>query len=365
MHMQKIVEAFFKKGRLLTPEALKYLADKNTDRFLLDNYELVVDIEDLLAREDKIRIIRNITEKKTEITTADIVKFYNSKYEKMQKIILSRLQKNFISINKLDSYRSEVFVIGIVRGIKESDGKRHVELEDPTGSVVAVFEPNDAEGLELDDVVGVQGTSAGKVMFGKKIMFPDIPLRQPIKGSGKACFISSLHLDEAPKKDLESFLRWFETQDIRYLFVAGKIGDIETFESLTESYCRNKKVFVAAYEESELPWLPAEFRTKNIIALSNPAMVEINGIKILTIYDFDLKMLKKRHLGTIKPILQEDLMALDELPDIVHCGHSLEASINNHKSTTIINPGSLLTEFRPTIADFSSRDCQQIDTGAL
>ncbi|MBI4170616.1 MAG: metallophosphoesterase family protein [Candidatus Aenigmarchaeota archaeon] len=360
------VEIFFKKGRLLTPEALRYLENKNAENFLSESSDLVVDVEDLLAREDKIHIIRNITGKKSEVTTADIVRFYNSKYEKMKNIILSRMQKNFISINKLDTQRSEVCVIGIVRDIKGNEGKKNIELEDSTGSVTVVFEPNLIEDLELDDVVAVQGIAAGKVMFGKKILFPDVPLRQPTKGSGKACFISDLHLDEAPKQDLEKFLRWLEGQDTRYLFVVGDIGDINIFEYLVDAYCRDKKVFVAMGKDAEeMPGFPSELKSKNVIALSNPALVEINGIKILVINNFDIKMLRKRHLGNIKPILEEDFMALEELPDIVHCGHSHEASINNYKSTTIINAGSLLTNFRPVIVDFATRECMQVDVAGL
>ncbi len=363
---QGTIEAFFKKGKLLTPEALRYMENKDVEGFLSDNYDLIVDVEDLLAREDKIHIIRNITEKKTEVTTADIVRFYNSKYEKMKNIIISRLQKNFVSINKLDAYRQEVFVIGIVRDIKDNEGKKNVELEDSTGAVTAVFESKETEDLELDDVVAVQGIAAGKVIFGKKILFPDVPLRQPTKGSGKACFISDLHLDEAPKQDLEKFLRWFEGQDAKYLFVVGAVGDMDTFESLIDSYCRNKKVFASLNkDEDEFPSLPVAFKSKNIISLSNPAMVEINGVKILVINNFDIKMLKKRHLGNIKPTLEEDLMALEELPDIVHCGHSHEASITNYKSTTIVNAGSLLTSFRPILVDFATRECMQVDLASL
>jgi DNA polymerase II small subunit/DNA polymerase delta subunit B len=353
-----IVGEFFKKGKLLTPEAIRYLENKDIEGFLADNYEIVVDIEDLMAREDRIRILKNITEKKSEVTTADIVKFYNSKYEKMRSIIASRLQKNFVSINKLDSFRNEIFIIGIVREIKNNENKKTIDVEDSTGSMTVVFEPQEAEDVELDDVVAIQGISAGKIVFGKKIMFPDMPLRQPVLGKGKACFISGVQLDEAPQKDFEAFLKWFESQDIRYLFVTGPIGDIACFETMIDNYCGNKRVFMAA-EGDGMPVLPLKIASKNIVSLSNPSMVEVNGVKILLINNFDLKMLKKRHLGAIKPVLSEDLMTLEDMPDIVHTG-SGEAGINNYKSTTIIKSGSFLENFKPVVVDFASRDCRQM-----
>ena len=363
--MQKIVQAFFGQGKLLTPEALKYLENKDFGRYLYGSPGLVVDIEDLMSKEDKIRIIKNITEKMGEITTGDIVRFYNSKYEKMQNIILARLQKDFISINKLGSYSDEVFVIGIVRSIRDAEGKKHAELEDPTGSVTAIFEAGEGHDIELDDVVAVQGVSGRASLFAKKALYPDVPLRQPTKGAGKACFISSPRLDEAPRKDMEKFMQWFEKDDTKYLFVVGKIGDTEAFGSLAEDYCRNKKIFTAASRDgSDLPWLPQEFGSKNVIPLSNPSMVELNGIKILLTEKFDVKMLRKRHIGNIKPVIPEDAMALDEVPDIVHHATGMTANVSNYKSITIINAGSLLTSFQPVVVDFASRDFTQINLSA-
>ena len=194
-------------------------------------------------------------------------------------------------------------------------------------------------------------------MTGQKILYPDMPLRQPASGKGKACFISCLHLDEAPKKDFETFLKWFEGQDIRYLFVSGGTGDLHLFDSLVDSYCKNKKVFVAAGREgSEAPHIPDDFKSKNIVSLSNPSLVEMNGVKILLAHKFETRMLRKRHMENIKPVLTEDLMALEELPDIVCCGSSHQASTSNYKSTTITNAGSLLTDFRPVIIDLATRD---------
>ena len=354
------VEAFFSRGRLLTPEALRYLENKNIESFLADNYDLIVDIEDLMAREDKVRILKNITEKKTEVTTADIVKFYNSKYEKMKNIIVSRLQKDFVSINKLDDYSKDAFVIGIVRDKKDAQGRIEMDIEDSTGSITATLDAKEGSEIEPDDVIAIQGSCSGKTLIGKAVLYPDMPLRQPNTGSGRICFISGLYLNEAPAQDFESFLRWFEGQETRYLFVAGSVGDKGLFESMMEKYCSNKKVFVAADEEGGLPNLPVKFSLRSIISLSNPSMVEVNGIKILMMDNFRVRMLKMRHLGNIKPVLADDPMILDELPDIVHYDNP-QAAITNYRSTTILQTGSLLTEFRPVIADLATRECRQLE----
>lgn len=89
-------------------------------------------------------------------------------------------------------------------------------------------------------------------------------------------------------------------------------------------------------------------------------MVELNNIKILLVHDFNLSMLKKRYLGKSKDILEEDYLVLDEVPDIVHCGHTHEPFVRNYKSVTIVNSGSPLTEFRPVVVDFNTRAVEQV-----
>jgi len=364
MQKSDIINAFLEKGKLLTPKAIEFLEGKNIESFLVEDYKESILDEPTLSLHDNIRIIKTLTEKKKEITTQDFINFYKSKYEKMRNIITQRLQKDFTSLNKLDSARKEVHIIGIVKDMKKRDNKIIVELEDMTTTIPVLFD--EIGDLELDDVVAVMAIAAGKILYGKKILWPDIPLRQPTKGFGKACFISDLHLDEAPEQDFMKFIEWFARQDIKYLFVAGDVGDDKLFEKAIESYCTNKKIFMIPgnmdkAEKDEYPQLPRKYESKRITALSNPAIIEINGIKILMIHNITLDMLKKRYLGKSKTILNEDYLALEEIPDIVHCGHTHEAQVQNYKSVTIVNSGSLLTEFRPVVVDFETRDVEQID----
>lgn len=201
----------------------------------------------------------------------------------------------------------------------------------------------------------------------KKIIYPDIPLRQPTVGTGKACFISDLHLNESPLNDFLVFLQWFEKQDIKYLFVAGDIGDIPVFEKNINEHCYGKKVFVIPgnVDSGDYPQPAHNYESRFITALSNPSMVEINGIKILVIHKMDIDMLKKRYLGRSKTIMPEDFLVLDEVPDIAHCGHTHESQITNYKSITIVNSGSLLSNFRPVVVDFSTREATYVDLSKL
>lgn len=356
MERIQIVNAFLDKGHLLTPEAVDFLSDKDINDFIDDNYTTFILDDGSFFIKDKITIIKNLSERKKEITTQDFVNFYKSKYEKMKAIITSRVQKDFTSINKLNTRRDEVYVMGIVKEIKRKDDKTIVDLEDMTGVASVIFDSIDD--LEVDDVVAIKAVSAGNVLFGKKIIYPDIPLRSPTKGNGKACFISDLHLEEAPINDFTNFLDWFMKQDIKYLFIAGDVGDVELFEKHINETCYGKKIFVIPgnTDVDDYPQPAQKYNSRIITSLSNPSMVEINGIKILITHKMSIDMLKKRYLGRSKTILPEDFLVLDEVPDVVHCGHTHESQITNYKSVTIVNSGSLLSDFRPVVIDFSTRE---------
>lgn len=349
---ENIVTKFFKEGHLLTESALRLLAEGAAD-YEDRKLPLVVDAQDL---QQPFRILKNITKFKSEITREDFIKFYNSKYDRMRQIISARLQKDFTSLNKVDSTRTEVYVIGMVKDIKEKDGKHVIDLEDTTANLPIIFD--NIEDVELDDVIAVKAVTGGKVLFGKKIIYPDIPLRNPTTGHGRGCFVSDLRLDEAPLKDAEAFFEWFGRQEIQYLFAAGNTGDTGLFEKLVDRYCYVKTIFVIA--GNELPKLPDKYSSSRIISLSNPAILEICGMKILMAQKADIKMLKKRHIGKSQTILDEDYLVLDEVPDIVHSGHSNEPYVTNYKSVTLVNSGSMLGDFKPIVIDFATRDVEKI-----
>ena len=210
MEKNEIVQKFFSRNRLLTPGALEFLMHGDISQYLDKEYNDFILTEKHL-KADTIKILKNMSEKHIAETQEAVLNYYISKYEKMRDIITKRINKNFTSLNKMSTYRNEVFLIGIVKDVRENI----IELEDPTATVSIKFDtPIDCE---LDDVIAVQAISTGKVLFGKKIIYPDIPLRSPTMGYGKACFISDLHLAQSPKEDIMKFFNWFDQQDIEML----------------------------------------------------------------------------------------------------------------------------------------------------
>lgn len=355
--MQEIVNSYFNRGLLLTPQAIDFLL-KNREDFDTISGDFIIDAHNFVLK-DNIKIIKNFQARKNEITTEDFVKFYTSKYEKMKNVIMSRIQKDFISLNKTDSMRNDAYIIGIVREIKEESGKKILDMEDMTTNLPVIFEPKDAEGVETDDVIAIHAVTGGKVLFGKEVMFPDIPIRPPTKGRGKACFVSDLHLDEAPESEADRFFSWFERSDIKNLFIAGDIGDAKIMDKFAKRMPTKNIYTCPGNRDSQgYPQPPMGFEEKNIIPVSNPAIIEMNGIKILMIHDPRHDMIKKRHMGRPSTIIPEDFMVLDEVPDIVHAGHTHIPGITNYKSVTFVNSGSLLSDFRPVVVDFFTRQAE-------
>jgi DNA polymerase II small subunit len=312
---------------------------------------------------EAVKIIKNMISKPSEVTPELFNKFLLSKFDKMKKLFLERTDKDFISLDKIDNSRQEVYVIGMVREIRTEEQKLTIEIEDITKSMPVIFNNYQPKTpLEEDDVIAVGGTGAKDVIFGKEIFYPDVPLREPNKGTGKVCIISDLHLDEAPIGRLINFFKWFDKDDAKYLLVAGDLKDLRKFSELVMQYIPNKNVFVIPgnVDTSEYPGMPMDIKGDSLISLSNPSMIDINGIKILLCHDFNIKYLKKRYIGKSKLVLESDYLALDELPDIVACGHTHEPEISNYKSITIANPGSLLADFKPVLIDLATREAKHM-----
>ena len=330
-----IVEDFFKKGKLLRPEALTLVKDGYEYKYTKD---LVVGKEHF----EKIQI-NNMVEFGEFVTTSDIVAQINKKYEKMRAIISSRLQKNFLSINNLQ--KGEVFLIGVV---KEIDGYR-IEVEDPTGVINVNAENHTAE---LDDVIAIKGIFDGTSVTNGIMMLPDVPIRPPKKSQGKICITTGLDFKEAPESYIEKFFNWFAQSDAKTLIAIGKAD--ESMGKIYERACKDKKMIFVRHE---YPNKGNNLPNSNIISASNPCMININGIKILVVTDFSLENLRKRQFK--QPKTPCEPLVVEDVPDVIVYNNQNEPQVNNYKSTTFVSTGSILSNFKPVVMDLGTRETTQ------
>jgi len=353
---KKIVALFLKSGMLLQYDELEWLARQ--DAADIAAVAVAPDPKNELARRmnlPKFAIIKCLTAKPQNETPELFNRFLNSRYEQMKAIISQRINRSWTSVNHFPG-RGEVFVAGIVRDIRDGE-KTVVEIEDPTGMSNVVFAENPH--LQLDEFVAVRANAAGKIIFGKEVLYPDIPIRPATQGSGRGCFISDLHLEEAPLSDAKRLFSVIAAESVDWLFVAGDSGNSELFEELLPETV-TFSIPGEADTEDKYPQLPLKFKRNSIISLSNPGIVRIGGMNILLCHNFEPEMLRKRHLGPSGQALETDFLVLDYIPDIIGCGHDHKPLVSNYKATTIANAGSLLSQAKPVVVDFESREWKQL-----
>ncbi len=175
----------------------------------------------------------------------DFVRYFRDRYSKIREILSRRLNSRPIeSLGKSTSGR-EVSLIGMVMDVRTTaKGNRVIELEDPTGLILAVIQ-KDAEIYEQssfvlpDEVIGMTGISDGNGrVFVKSLLWPDMPnSTKPLeKGDGCALLLSDLHVGSKYflNDAWQRFLLWLngEANDpsglasqVKYIVIAGDIVD--------------------------------------------------------------------------------------------------------------------------------------------
>jgi len=223
-----------------------------------------------------------------------------------------------------------------------------------------------------------------------------------------AVLISDLHVGSKyfMEKEFTEFVEWLSSPDpiarkIRFVLVGGDIIDgigifpnqdkelllVDVNEQmlkaaqLLDKIPRHIKVFIIPGNHDPgrralpQPAIPEKhnlslWNRENFFMLGNPSMVELNGVKILMFHGQSLDdvvgttpglsymqpakamrvLLKARHLSPVygkrTPIAPEieDMMVIDDIPDIFHSGHIHVVDLDMYKGTLIVNSGAWQTQ---------------------
>ena len=311
-----------------------------------------------------------------------------------------------------------------------TNGHKIIELEDSTGSFSVLVRMADkdlfeqASRLVLDEVVGVTGalTNDGNLMIVKKIIMPDLPAMSLRRNttSGKAVFISDVHigsstfLEDAWHRFIDFLNGDVDNEDmrkiaseVRYLVIAGDLVDgvgifpgqdkeleiydvYDQYKKAVEYFSQipdHIKIIIgpgnhdAVRQAEPQPQFPDHIRSHfkyngngngngndygNITFVGNPAMVNLDGVKVLMYHGRSIddlvaeipgvsyqdpttamvEMMKRRHLspiyGSRVSIAPEkhDHFVIDRIPDILHCGHVHTVGVKNYKNVLLINSGT-------------------------
>ncbi len=265
-----IIKILFENNYLLKPELLSIIPEQESFLPLIQNIKenITKQQQSTLITEGYLRTLLNITESRIETKCSvkpifnynkvsekkeiqDFVKYFRARYEGLKKILSSRIElQNTVSISRvLEKKESErVSIIGLVSDkIETKNGNMILTLEDITGTIKVIITKKNEEtmkkSLEVvhDEVIGIVGTTADKIIFANDIIFPDVPLTKELKKSPDevyAAFISDIHVGSNMflPEEFMRFVSWINGETgnekqketalkVKYLFIIGDLVD--------------------------------------------------------------------------------------------------------------------------------------------
>ena len=380
-----------------------------------DDVETYLGIKDDPELKGEIKILSDPT---GMITTGEGVKGYNalfsSRFNKLKRIISdrpeSRMLKSIASV-KTAKLEDDIYACGLVTTRSTERNITKLILEDPSGSFEGIVFDNDLQktaGTLLTDQFVMARISSGKNsgFIIKDIILPDIPEQALNKSETEvyAVFLSDLHIGSKyfMEKEFAEFVTWLSSPDpvarkIRFVLIGGDIVDgvgiypnqnkelvcqtieeqLKKVESLIGRIPKNIKIIIMPGNHDPgrralpQPAIPKKYNSglwerENVIMVGNPALVSLNGVKVMMFHGQSIDdivkttpglsydkptnvmkhLLKARHLspiyGSQTPIAPEmqDLLVVEDVPDIFHVGHVHRAELDMYKGILLVNSGS-------------------------
>lgn len=219
-----------------------------------------------------------------------------------------------------------------------------------------------------------------------------------------AVFLSDLHIGSKyfMEDELVEFVSWLSSPDsvarkIRFVLIGGDVIDgvgiypnqdkelvcqtieeqLKKTEELIDKIPKNIKIIIMPGNHDPgrralpQPAIPKKYNSslwerENVFMVGNPAVVSLNGVKVMMFHGQSIDdivkttpglsydkptnvmrhLLRARHLspiyGSQTPIAPEmqDLLVIEDIPDIFHVGHVHRAELDMYKGILLVNSGS-------------------------
>lgn len=380
----------------------------------------------LLKREFNFEILQDTSRKSyTNGEIKDLSSYFQNRYHKLQEMLTNKRElKDVNSVKIATSLDDVVKIVGMVNDIRNTkNNHKLIEIEDETGDATVlihnenheVFEQ--AERIVKDEVIGVVGSRKGSLIMASELINPGVPRIDEKSMNFGTVFLSDIHIGSSTFLDsaFQRFIKWINgdfgdeeqreiANNVKYVVVAGDIVDgigvypsqdkeltIKDIHQQYEEAARlfgdinDVKIIIAPgnHDASRLaepqPAIPEDYAKslhdlKTTEFVSNPALVSLDGIKVLIYHgrSFDdmamtvkgmshqqselimKELLEKRHLAPIygerTPLASEieDHLVIDDIPDVFHTGHVHINSYKRYKGIHLINSGTFQsqTEFQ-------------------
>lgn len=353
-----------------------------------------------------------------KIASAEGVEGFNalftSRFSKMRRIISNRPESKMLkSVSAVISTKSkdEVYICGLVSDRKTDRNVTRLTLDDNTGAIETIVLDEDlqntAASLLMDQFVMekiVASKNGGFIV--KDIIMPDIPDHTPNRSKTEtyALFLSDMHIGSKyfMEKEFSEMISWLSSQDpiarkVRFVVIGGDVidgvgiypnqdrelvaldtpGQLKMLLDAIDKIPPHVKVFISPGNHDPgrralpQPAIPAKYSPdlwgrKNLYMVGNPAVISLNGVRVLIFHGQSIDdivkttpglsynspakvmqyLLKARHLspiyGSQTPIAPEteDLMVIDDVPDIFHTGHVHVVGLDLYRGVLLINSGA-------------------------
>ncbi len=368
--------------------------------------------------------IRNKEHESAEGTVNDFLSYFRNRIDKIKKIVEERRAVLGLSpsIEAIKSYTSgrEVAIVGMVTSkITTKNNNLMVVLEDETADFKVIFINGNSQELKAlfesgrhlinDEVVCIKGKISNQFLIAKEIVWPDIPIKEKkkIDDDIAIAFMSDIHVGSKQfmERNFSQMLKWLNgdtdskstglAKKIKYVIMAGDVADgvgiypdQENDLAIPDIYLQYRMLFSfiqsipdyihvflmpgnhdAVQRAEPQPPLSEEFmkdfKMDNVHIVSNPAMLNIHGLDILSYHGTSLdsiisavpeasyaypekamvEVLKRRHLspiygGNVVVPSKNDQLVIDEVPDILHMGHIHKNGLAEYHGVRIVNSGT-------------------------
>lgn len=349
-----------------------------------------------------------------------------SRYEKLKEIMSARPEakglKTMAWVKKQAAGDDcNLCVAGLVDQREVGSGRARLRLEDTTNTLdIPVFNEElqkEVGCLMQDQFVMAKLRRSKRGLFLKEVMQPDMPAHMPNKSKTEvyAALLSDLHVGSKyfMEEEFVEFVEWLSAYDavakkIRFILLCGDVVDgvgiykdqdrelllptveeqLRRLEGLLDKVPKHIRIVISpgnhdpgrrALPQPAIPekYCPGLWGRDNVTMVGNPAVVSLNGVRVLMFhgqsiddivkvtpglsYDRPVEvmkyLLKARHLspiyGSKTPIAPElkDWMVIEDNVDIFHVGHVHRWAIGMYRGTLLVNSGAwqLQTPFQMSV----------------
>ncbi|MFP4633057.1 MAG: DNA-directed DNA polymerase II small subunit [Halobacteriales archaeon] len=333
----------------------------------------------------------------------DFVDLFRSRYRVLRDVLDGRLSPRTVASVTGGRATSLVGLVGDVRRTRSDNRLVELEDPTGSINVVLSGDDvGVADSLVRDEVIGVEGraSSDGGVVYADEVYLPDVPRDNEPSTADRdveAVLVSDVHVgSDTFVEDLWSdFTSWLRDRDsVEYVLVGGDLvegvgiypgqDDELVTADLYSQYEECAERFRELPDDVEIvaitgnhdtvrlaepqPALPEEFQKpfdSHVRFTGNPSTVSIEGVDVLMYHGVSLNpfaellpdvsiespetamrhMLRKRHLapmwGRVRLAPErQDYLAIDEIPDVLHTGHTHTVGADVYRGVRTVNTGA-------------------------